>query len=121
MGRIVEYTFLGLSKDNLLPKEPAYTPAGKTTVNAFVIQDLFWLKETINDDEVRNQFLSVQKYGTGEIGKSQRSTHYVQRKDQQQNIDYDTLFPNGKNKNRTFCFAAKLAAPYVIALERTDT
>lgn len=121
MGRIVEYTFLGLSKDNLLPKEAACTAAGKTTVNAFVIQDLFWLKETINDDEVRNQFLSVQKYGTGEIGKSQRSTHYVQRKDQQQNIDYDTLFPNGKNKNRTFCFAAKLAAPYVIALERTDT
>lgn len=93
------------------------TAAGAKSANAFVVQELIMLQETIDKNELSKSYIAVGKKGLYEMnrGGCQRSTFFLQRRDESADIGYDQLFSN--KKDRSICFIGKLKAPYIITLE----
>lgn len=117
-----EVNFLKLQIENkkrcIVPEEVACTGASESGVDAFVFEEIFLLKENMNENELREKYMAVGKSNLYELPKSTkyRSTFYVQRKDLQEKIDYEKLCV--ESKHRSICFVGKLKAPYILSLKQ---
>lgn len=95
-----------------LPKEIVCTASNHSSADAFVLQEMFLIKENIDEDELKKQYLAVGEHGMYDISPNKlRSTFYIQAKN---NIDVNKLFIEAKH--RTICFIGKLAPPYIITI-----
>jgi len=115
-----EMEFLKFEQQNgryFVPKEIDCTAANSVSASALVIQDIFLLKENVLEDEFKKLYYAVRKgHNLTEAanGFKQRSTSYLLRKENQEQVDILSVCTEGKQ--RSMCFLAKLAAPYIIEL-----
>lgn len=95
-----------------VPKEIVCTASNHSSADAFVLQEMFLIKEDIDEDELKKQYLAVGKHGMYDIRPNKRrSTFYIQAKN---NIDVNKLYVEAKH--RTISFIGKLAPPYIITI-----
>lgn len=93
----------------------AYSENTKSA-KAFVISEFLLLDEWIKDEDL-SKFQAIKEDGFADPNKNglQRNTHFlVSQKDKRKDILESFNGPEG----RSFCFIGKLAAPYLIELER---
>ena len=85
---------------------------------AFVIDKFFLLSENINETVLKDQYVRVNEEGYGDLKTMSfnRQTHYLRLND---NYGEDNLKELcSEDLGRKFCFMAKLAAPYIIRIEK---
>lgn len=94
-----------------IPEDIDCTAANNKSAGAFVIQELFLIKECVNE-KLYDNYKAVKEDGVYDIkaGGYQRSTYYIRKFN-----DNNDMFE--LPKHRSFCFMGKLAAPYIIKLE----
>lgn len=103
----------------LVPPQSVCTAASTTSTNAFIIKSISLLKENINEDELKNSYSAVRKYGVlSDATKDckQRGTIYLKRKE---NFGNTGITEHTAPDHRTIYFIAKLAAPYIVRLNHT--
>lgn len=101
-----------------VPLEINCTATSAPSTRAFVIQDLFLLDEVIDSEKLKKYYQAVRAGGLGDIseGGYQRSTHYI--KDNGKDFELTDILDT--KKQRKFCFAGKLAAPYIVPLHTSE-
>lgn len=115
-----EISFLGFNKgpdgNYYVPEDIDCTAAGEKNAAAFVIQELCLINEIVNENKLKDYYSAVKKDGVYDIRKGgcQRSTFYVRAKKNIEDTQDMFLVP----KYRDFCFVGKLAAPYIIKLNK---
>ncbi|WP_455092796.1 hypothetical protein [Parvimonas micra] len=116
-----DYLFLNLEKDkrgNFIVNEDMDCTATKAkSALAFVIEEFYFLEENIDFNNLKTNYLRVNKdFELSSKENTRKSTSYLKLKE---NLSEDKLEYKFKdNTTRSFQFIAKLTSPFVVRLDK---
>ena len=105
----------GIGSNLKLPDGINCTSSYRASVNAFVIQEIFPTDDVIDFDKLDEQYEAVNKYERP-YAIINSKTCFIRRKDGEKTDECNSIC--AEESGRQVSFIAKLAAPYVIALNQ---